>query len=68
MSKPKLKTFARRILTTLFFAFVNFIVLAGTKILIGVENWFIETMLWVIPIALGYFFGYGHGAKFEKMW
>ena len=67
MCKPKLKTFVRRILITLFFAFVNFFVLAGVKILSGVENWFIDTLAWVIPIALGYFFGYGHGTKFGKM-
>ncbi len=54
---------SKRILSTICWTVILFLFLAVTRFCVDSENWLKETIDWVIPAAIGYFIGYGHGHR-----
>ena len=56
----------KQILTTLGWTVILFVILAALKYFTGVDGWLMETLNWVIPSAVGYFFGYWQARRDEN--
>lgn len=50
----------KQILATLGCAVSVFVLMAAWLYFTGVDGWLTETLNWVFPSAVGYFFGYRH--------
>ena len=49
---------SKQILKTLELAVIVFVILAAWNYFTRVDSWLVETLNWVIPLAVGYSFGY----------
>lgn len=45
-------------INTLVWAAIVFVLMALINYFMGIESWFMNTLNWVFPSALGYFLGY----------
>ena len=55
----------KQILTTLGWTVILFIVHGAVTYFTNVDGWFVATLNWVIPSAVGFFMGYGQ-ARSDK--
>lgn len=56
----------KQIITTLLYAVIVFVGVCVLKYSEGVEYWLMESLDWVVPLAIGYFSGYQIARTFEK--
>ena len=57
----------KQVVKTIVWTVIVFLILAAYKgIVAGSDNWLEETLYWVIPSAIGYFFGYGQAHRDEN--
>ena len=54
------------ILNTIGFAVIMFVLFAASKYFTGVEDWLMETIDLVIPVATAYFLGYRDAQRDEN--
>ncbi len=54
------------ILNTIGWTVILFVLLAALKYFTGVEDWLMKTLEWVIPSAVGFFFGYWEAQRDEN--
>lgn len=53
----------KRILATVAVHIIMFVLLALLYSLMGKDEWFMKTVMWIIPSAVGYFLGYGQAQR-----